>query len=175
MNATLIFYYPSAGTGNGQFSFEPWFSTLSGGVILGQQDTVPFTTPDAYIPAIYVGTDGRLYAAMFWDLFARIVSRDPNDGAFHHVAVTYDGSTETVYLDGTPIGSRSMAQVGYAYPYYYYQLGTGFTYGWPSGNTGWFPFTGIIDEASVYNRALSASEVEGIFTADSRGKCPPPR
>src|SRR4051812_40992053 len=35
----LFFNYPNSGTGNGPFSFELWFSTLTGGVILGQQTT----------------------------------------------------------------------------------------------------------------------------------------
>ena len=61
----LFFNYPTSGSGNGPFSFELWFSTRTGGVILGQQNTTPFTAPDAYIPAIYVGTDGRLYVSMF--------------------------------------------------------------------------------------------------------------
>src|SRR5438309_259622 len=34
-------------------------------------------------------------------------------------------------------------------------------------------FLGLIDEVSVYNRALSASEVASIYNAGSAGKCPP--
>src|SRR4051794_4534169 len=37
-----LFPYPTSGTGNAPFSFELWFSTLDGGVILGQQNTTPF-------------------------------------------------------------------------------------------------------------------------------------
>jgi Concanavalin A-like lectin/glucanases superfamily/Immunoglobulin I-set domain/Immunoglobulin domain len=172
-----LFPYPTSGTtGHAPFSFETWFSTLSGGVILGQQEGdqigYPFATPNAFVPAVYVGHDGKLYVMMFWDVFGQIISSGTvNDGAFHHVAVTYDGTTETAYLDGVIIGSRLMTQVGYASSYYY-QLGTGYTYGWPSGNTGWFSFSGVIDEASVYNRALNASEVVAIFSAGSSGKCP---
>jgi hypothetical protein len=172
LTPNLFFNYPTSGAGNGPFSFELWFSTRAGGVILGQQNTAPLTAPNAYVPAIYVGTDGKLYVAMFWDLFARIISPGTvNDGAFHHVAVTYDGTTETVYLDGTVIGSRFFTQLGYASTYNY-QLGTGYTGGWPAANNGWFNFAGIIDEASLYNRALAASEVLGIFLAGSSGKCP---
>ena len=169
-----LFPYPTSGnTGNAAFSFETWFSTQFGGVILGQQNTTPLTTPSAYVPALYVGTDGRLYVAMFWDNFARIISPGTvNDNILHHVAVTYDGTTETVYLDGAVIGSRPFTQLGYA-SNYQYQLGTGYTAGlWPAANNGWFGFDGIIDEASVYNRALSASEVATIVAAGSGGKCP---
>src|SRR4029077_13240321 len=38
-------------------------------------------------------------------------------------------------------------------------------------------FLGTIDEVSIYNRALSASEVQSVYTAGGFGKCvptPPP-
>jgi hypothetical protein len=35
-------------------------------------------------------------------------------------------------------------------------------------------FAGLIDELSLYNRALSATEIQGIYKAGSAGKCPPP-
>ena len=34
-------------------------------------------------------------------------------------------------------------------------------------------YDGIIDEVSLYNRALTATEVQAIFNAGSQGKCPP--
>ena len=87
-----------------------------------------------------------------------------NDGAFHFVAVTYDGTTETVYLDGTVIGTLAGTQQAYA-PVYYYQLGTGYTNGWTGGNGGWYSFTGLIDEAALYSRALSSNEVQANYNA----------
>ena len=33
-------------------------------------------------------------------------------------------------------------------------------------------FNGLIDEVSIYNRALTASEIQAIYAADSGGKCP---
>jgi hypothetical protein len=172
-----LFPYPTSGSGNAPFSFETWFGTFPGGsgVILGQQDTTPFNKPAAYVPAVYVGTDGRLYVSMFWDRFLQIVSPGTvNYSGYQHVAVTFDGTTERVYLNGTLIGSQPFTQLAYA-PTYYYQLGTGYTAGlWPSANGDWFSFAGDIDEASIYNRALSASEVFAIFAADGNGKCPLP-
>ena len=39
--------------------------------------------------------------------------------------------------------------------------------------TGWFYYSStMIDELAVYNRALSASEIQAIYTAGSAGKCP---
>src|SRR5262249_20838418 len=136
--------YPTSGTSTTPLSFETWFKTTTGGVILGQQGG------SGYVPAVYVGTDGRLRAQMFWKGAADpIASAGPvNDGQFHHVAVTYDGSSLTAYLDGSPIGTKAHTQVAYAGSYQY-QLGAGPTAGWPAGNGGWYAFQGLIDEPAV--------------------------
>lgn len=170
-----LFPMPGSGTGGGPFSFELWFKTAAGGVILGQQDQRPFEPPAAgNVPSIYVGTNGHLYALMFWGAAAPLESSNSvADGVFHHVAVTYDGVTEVLYLDGAAIGSTTFAQEAYA-GFYFYQLGTGWTDGWPATPGGWWPFAGIVDEVSLYARALTASEVQLLFQADSIGKCGPP-
>ena len=57
-----------------------------------------------------------------------------------------------------PISSETQTQTSYSASYKY-QLGTGGTNGWPEGsaaNGGWFNFNGLIDEPSLYNRALTA-------------------
>ena len=62
-----FFPFPTSGSGNAAFTFECWFSTISGGVILGQHITGPLGPPSGGVPGIYVGTDGLLYVEMFWD------------------------------------------------------------------------------------------------------------
>jgi hypothetical protein len=170
-----LFPVPVTGEGNTPFSFEVWFETSIGGVILGQQDLPPFnSTLGGYVPAIYVGTNGVLYAQLFWGTGSPLVSTNlVNDGEFHHVVVTYDGALEELYFDGTLIGSTAFTQEGYS-TLYYYEIGTGYTGGWDGASGDWFPFTGVIDEPSLYNRALSAVEVAALFNAGSAGKCAPP-
>jgi hypothetical protein len=126
-----LFPFPTVGTDNQPFTFEVWFSTVSGGVILGQQDVLPFGNRlGGYEPALYVGTNGLLYAEMFYGNGLQIISTNTvNDGLFHHAAVTYDGTTEILYLDGMPIGSTPLRQQSYAWVYQY-EFGTGFTGGW---------------------------------------------
>jgi len=86
--------------------------------------------------------------------------------------VVYDGTNETVYLDGTFMGAAAHTQTAYPDGNYQYQLGTGRTVGaWPSIPDGtWVNFSGLIDEPTVYSRALTISEVQSIFTAGSNGK-----
>ena len=167
-----VFPFPTNAEGHTAFSFDIWFKTSLYGVILGQQDVVPFGEMLlGYVPGLYVGTNGLLYAQMFWGTGAQIVSTtNVNNGNFHHAAVTYDGTNEFLYLDGVFVGGTAMTEESYS-TNYEYQLGTGFTGGWPATPGGWFPFHGVLDEPSLYNRALSASEVTAIFNAGSAGKC----
>lgn len=171
---TNVFPFPTTGTSTMPFSFEVWFKTTSGGVILGQQDTAPFTGMSGWVPGLYVGTNGLLYGHL-WEGVGMppfpSSTNQVNDGKFHHAAVTYDGTNEALYLDGVDITNMPFTQKAYASGTYYYQLGTGYTAGWPGTSGDWFSFDGVIDEASIYNRALTAAEVASIFTAGSAGKC----
>lgn len=116
-----FFPVPSSGTANVPFSFEAWFKTTSGGVIFGQQAFAPFNAAAGAIPGIYVGTDGKLYVQMFWSgtVEPAVSPAVINDGVFHHVGVTYDGTTQRVYLDGALIASKAFTQVGYSGTYKY--------------------------------------------------------
>ncbi|HZU28599.1 MAG TPA: LamG-like jellyroll fold domain-containing protein [Bryobacteraceae bacterium] len=168
-----VFAWPNAGA----FSFETWFKTSSDGVILGLQPAgAPYGVPPHYTPAIYVGADGKLYAQMFYDggIQQSVSSFAVNDGAWHHVAVTYDGTNEVTYLDGANIGTQPITPYSDGTPPFYYQLGAAYTNSsWPQTPTGWFTFNGLIDEATVYSTALTASQVLSIAGAGSYGKCGP--
>jgi len=96
-----LFPFPTSGTSNAPFSFELWFSTTSGGVLLGQQNTVPSQTPSSFVPAIYIGTDLKLRVEMFWSGSVNVIATTTvvTDGNFHHLAVTYNGTNELVYID----------------------------------------------------------------------------
>jgi len=168
-----LFPVPPTAPAGTPFSFETWFKTASGGVILGQEIGIPFVNVSGWVPGIYVGADGKLNVQVFWNnVTGPVVStQSVADNVFHHVAVAYDGAVEQVYLDGQLLNSRAFTQVSYGSDYSY-QLGIGYTSGWPDGNGGWFPFKGLIDEAALYNRALGSNEVTAIFLAGAAGKCP---
>jgi hypothetical protein len=94
-----------------------------------------------------------------------------NDGQWHHVAATYDGSSIAagvkLYVDGAIQTNLVIAD----------NLGInsttnseGFVIGAGSGN-GPQPFSGDIDEIDVFNRVLSQAEIQAIVSAGSAGKC----
>jgi len=83
---------------------------------------------------------------------------------FHHVAVTKSGTSVIFYVNGVP--SNSM----------FYSTSFSFNTNVAIGARGDLTsnpasFLGIIDELSVYNRALTPVEIDNIFKAGSAGKC----
>jgi hypothetical protein len=81
---------------------------------------------------------------------------------WHHLAVTYDGTTVTHYLNGQPDGSAALA------------LDTalsadGLLIGNYPGSPKWL---GSIDEVMIFNRALDATEIAAIHDAGDAGCCP---
>ncbi len=87
---------------------------------------------------------------------------------FYHVALTYDGTTLSLYVDGV---HDSSATIGMPIKFSAEQAAIGtnpkifrdlkFLRTWQ----------GVIDELKLFNRALSASEIQNIFNAGSAGKC----
>ena len=72
-----------------------------------------------------------------------------NDGVWHHIAATHDGTSLKVYLDGVQVGTtqaKTFATTGS-------QLSIGYR-----GVSGEF-FRGDIDEVRIWDRALTAAEI----------------
>jgi hypothetical protein len=88
-------------------------------------------------------------------------------GSWTHVAITYDNGLITTYGNGVQVHQyQGSGPIGDTLP----TLND-----FRIGNRQQFaePFTGIIDELKVYNRALSSSEVAAIYAAGSHGTCKP--
>ena len=92
-----------------------------------------------------------------------------------HVAITYDGAAVKAFLNGSQVGASVSASgtiKNTANSQICAMIGNDPTTNCtiqPSG----FGFDGRIDELSIYNRALSASEIASIFNAGQSGKCKP--
>src|SRR2546425_9912450 len=89
------------------------------------------------------------------------------DTDLDHVGVSKASGAVAFYVDGV-----SEAAPQYNPDFYFIssvQIGASQWDGTrPTGS-----FLGLIDEVSVYNRGLTASEVQSIYLANSFGKCPP--
>ena len=87
------------------------------------------------------------------------------DTNYHHVAVTKQGGTVTFYIDGVADAPVSYDPV--------FTFTTGAAIGARGDNNAQNAFFGDIDEFSIYNRSLTAAEIQAIFDAGSAGKCKP--
>ena len=92
-----------------------------------------------------------------------------NDGQWHHVAVVRDtvNNMGQWYVDGMLVGTvavTSDASISVAHDAMIGRFEAG-----PGGSHGHY-FAGEIDEVEVFNRALSAGEIQAIFNAGSDGK-----
>jgi len=93
-------------------SISLWFNTTTpDGVLASIQNqalTAGSTIPVGYNPVLYIGNDGKLYAEWWTAHVSPISSSGPvDDGLWHHVVLTTstDGTTQTLNLDGTNIGT----------------------------------------------------------------------
>ncbi|GHJ47278.1 hypothetical protein Cs7R123_46200 [Catellatospora sp. TT07R-123] len=95
------------------------------------------------------------------------------DGQWHHVVLTANGTSQTMYVDGTFVGTKSDAAIADIDPVYNY-LGVGFLGGqWPNQthtntikNTGTLDyFTGSIAEVSVFDRPLDEEAIAQLYRA----------
>jgi hypothetical protein len=83
------------------------------------------------------------------------------DGAFHFAVCTYDGTTLTVYVDGTALNNIAASTPTDA--------GTGTaSIGNDLAHTQ--TWNGTLDDARYYSRALSGTEVTSIYNSGVSGK-----
>ncbi len=96
----------------------------------------------------------------------------PSANQWYHIAATYDQSagTRKIYINGALANSNGYSAA----------INTGHTHVTVGVNArvaafgdSLATFNGMIDEAGVYNRALSAAEIQAIYNAGSAGKCKP--
>jgi streptogramin lyase len=162
---------PSLDVGN-QVTVDFWMNgsasnTFSGSEGLVATDFYGFETEGSTL-AFFVSTNSG-------SSFAVASTSVPPTGEWHHIAGTYDGATVDLYIDG--VLQSSVGQSGSISPM---AANSFLTIGSEDGRTfcgasclGNRYFNGIIDEVEIFNRALSAAEIQTMFNAGGVGKCKP--
>jgi beta-galactosidase len=117
--------------------------------------------------ALYTGDSGGL---VFYVTDGVTLNFSPDagfslwNGDWHLVAGTYDGHMVRLYVDGVEVGEGTEATIGGIN----YNLGdNGRFYIGAYRGTCDLGFTGDVDEVQVFSRALTAAELENIYSAGS--------
>ncbi|MGC4112498.1 MAG: PKD domain-containing protein [Nocardioides sp.] len=163
----------------GAFSESAWIktNTISGGVIMAQS-SIQSGSGGTTDRALVMDNNGDIsFALAGRGINFRNQDTIWNDGKWHQVVGTYDGtSTLSLYVDGQLIGTTvttraatglpsSYLRVGYADMSKLQQLGVfgqNF-YGrqWPASSF----WQGTVDEAAAYNYAMSLDQVQAMYAA----------
>ncbi|QQR64991.1 hypothetical protein IPH92_00195 [Candidatus Kaiserbacteria bacterium] len=150
-------------THRSDITIATWFKTTTTGVIAGYQAGMVGSGPSSYVPAIYIGTDNKIYAQL-WDGATHPITTSGTytDGAWHHVALAVSGgNSQSLYVDGSFVGILSNAITDFGATYS--QFGAGYTTGWTNASGGLTYFAGSLDDNRIYNRALTANEISDLY------------
>jgi hypothetical protein len=165
----------NAVTGPQTFTVEGWFKTSAntGGKLIGFGGSQSGLSGN-YDRHIYMMNDGQLVFGVYNSGTQTIETPHVyNDGQWHYVVATYDGSNLALYVDGhlTGTGTSSSAQ---AYTGYW-RVGGDNLNGWnldPWGSNSQgttqpasYYFNGTIADVAVYPTALTASQVTAHYAA----------
>jgi subtilisin-like proprotein convertase family protein len=162
------------------FSIEAWIQPEVANTDFGVMDIVDkritpnnsTTSSQGY--ELYLG-NGRLAFEISDNvsvpyLIVGLIGNDLRDGLWHHVGVTVQRTSATgghLYVDGRNIltfdPTSKQGDLTTQAPFL-----IGLHPSYPSVNAN---FAGTIDEPSLYNRALTAAEMQAIFAVGSAGKC----
>ena len=159
-------------------SFAFWFKASSGAadvadkVIISKSDTsggymlalenggYPHARIGGYLSTDEVSTESGYHTNGY------ISAIQLDDNNWHHVVVSYDGSTEVLYIDGVKAADTTLGSVNNT-------TAADFFLGFRTGGTGSNYFDGQIDEVGVWGRALSASEVTDLYNSYPPANTPP--
>ncbi|WP_208780080.1 LamG-like jellyroll fold domain-containing protein [Streptomyces griseorubiginosus] len=146
-----------------------WFKTSKKGVLIGDQSKAVAGTAatGTWTPVLYVGSDGKLHG--HWWSVSGSGSADfgstgtVTDNAWHHAVLSSDGSTQTLYLDGTKQDTFSGTPDDQDNAYTY--IGAGFADSWLDSPGAVSYFTGSISDVSFYSHPVTASQVDDLYAA----------
>lgn len=164
---------PKFGTNNLGFTIEAWINPASLGLCsVNNCKTVAHREKDVTSRTWWLGIDGssiRLLLFLAQPNGGRVDVLSPAvvvAGSFQHIAASYDGNTVTLYHDGNVVASQVVGPANFntVDP-----INIGIEDLTPNG--AYDPFAGLIDELSIYDRALSGAEIAAIAGAGAAGKC----
>lgn len=149
-----------------EFTISIWFktNTATGGKLIGfgREQT---GTSGQYDRHIYMTNTGQLYFGIYNGTVQTVSSvASFNDNNWHQVTATLSPTTGmALYVDGVQAGVNATATSPENYTGYW-RTGYDNMNGWTAQPTNHY-FTGVLDDALIYHRALSAAEVNTVYVS----------
>lgn len=148
-----------------------WFKTSAPGVLIGDQSRTidDSTAPGTWTPVLYVGSDGKLHGHWYSDSGSGNTAFGStgtvNDNAWHYAVLSSDGTTQTLYLDGTEQDTFSGTPNDQSNTHTY--IGAGYAKSWIDSPADVSHFHGSIAEVAFYTHALGLPAVQEQYASGS--------
>jgi len=147
-------------------TYEVWFkgqssTNAAGGYGYIIHNNGPSTSiGNSYLTFGVHGITGKYYAAMNGQYSSMQTSISQNSSNYYMMSLTWDGTTQKVYVNGSLENSGSLSD-GFTYQYAWNS-----TFGLCDQRSGTYrPFDGYIYIINAYDRALSSTEITQNFNA----------
>lgn len=137
------------------------------GILSMQNSAVP-ATPSNSVPTLYIDNVGLLRGT-FWTASTSSVMSSQlivTTGKWFHAALVAAGNKQWLYLNGVAVDSLTRP-INIRTDLRKVTLGAAYTVNWPNSGVGYRYLRGAMDEFRVYNRNLSASEVDSLYKLTS--------
>jgi hypothetical protein len=145
-------------------AITPETNTGTAGICCQRYAIFPAQSPnDSAGAGVSVGTNGiSVFELAGYYMPSLLVYQAPILG-WTHVAVVYQNKQPTLYVNGQWVRTGQTSSRSFIYPSA--ELG--------GDPVGYGYFAGLLDEVAIFNRALSATEVQAIFNTGIAGMCRP--
>lgn len=148
------------------FTISIWFktNTVTGGKLIGFGNARTGTSGN-YDRHIYMNNAGQIYFGVYPNAVVTINSPlSYNDNSWHLATATLSASTGmALYIDGTNVASNTNNTTAQNYSGYW-RIGYDNNNGWTSQPSNFY-FTGSLDDALIYSRALTPTEITTIYNS----------
>jgi len=154
---------PTATAGPNTFTVQIWFRTTTnrGGKLIGF-GLARTGASNQYDRHLYMTDAGKIVFGVYPGGFQSLTSTASyNDGAWHQAVGQVGPAGMKLYVDGDELAAN--AAVTSAEPYSgWWRVGYDNLAGWPNAPTSSF-FAGTVDDAVVWNKALTAAQVLAAY------------
>ncbi|MFI5936919.1 LamG-like jellyroll fold domain-containing protein [Actinoplanes sp. NPDC051494] len=166
---------PADAPHTGPATVEMWFkqdAASPGGVLYAYQSATmeDLASGADWTPALYIGTDGKLRGGFWSGAPTNVITTSGSvaDGTWHHVALSATTTGQSLYLDGTLVGTRAGALQDAGSENVLIGAGK-WAGGFPGASTataGWFK--GSIAEVAYHRNALTGTQIAARKTASGQ-------